>query len=175
MNTIFRNDRVILVKEYDKLKAVGDVFEVANVTDTSVVLRHPTTKVAVGAVDIKDFFTYFAKDFQGWTNWTVMVAQNGAIMGWYRTNGKKVQVKTNSGERAEATCNKTDTFNLYIGVNMAFARCHKKFLQNMQIEMQSQLASVEHDLNIVDQQISDLAKMAKPLITEIDADKANEE
>lgn len=166
MNTIFRNDRVILMKEYDKLKAVGETFEVANVTDTSVVLRNPMTKVAVGAVDIKDFYNYFTKEIQKWTDWTVLVINGGQTVGWYRTNGKKVQVKTNAGERAEATCNKTDKFNLYLGVNLAFSRCHKKFLQNLKTDTQNQLASVEHDLKFIDNQILELTKMAKPATEE---------
>lgn len=167
MNTIFRNDRVILMKEYDKLKAVGETFEVANVTNTSVVLRHPVTKVAVGAVDIKDFYNYFTKEIQGWTDWTVLVINGGQTVGWYRTNGKKVQVKTNDGERAEATCNKTDRFNLYLGVNLAFSRCHKKFLQKVKTEIESQFVSAEHDLKSIDNQILELTKMARPITEEI--------
>ena len=45
---IFRNDKVILIKEYDKLKMVGSEYEVANITDTSVVLRDAIRKIASG-------------------------------------------------------------------------------------------------------------------------------
>lgn len=165
MSTIIRNDKVILVKEFGKLKMIGQTFEVANITDKAVVIRDERTKVAVAAVDIEEFDIYFKKVIDGWSDWTVLVAQNGVTMGWYRTNGKKVQVKTNNGERAEATCNKTDEFNLYIGVNMAFNRCHKKFLMDMKSRLESELLSVENDIKIVNEQIENLAKIAKPIVS----------
>lgn len=59
--SIFRNDKVALLKEYEVLKQVGEIYEVANITTDMVVLRDITTKIAVGAIKIEDFDKYFEK------------------------------------------------------------------------------------------------------------------
>ncbi len=59
--SIFRNDKVALLKEYEVLKQVGEIYEVANITTDMVVLRDRITKIAVGAIKIEDFDKYFEK------------------------------------------------------------------------------------------------------------------
>ena len=53
METILKFDRVILTKELnDKIKKVGDVFEIANILDNSFLLREAKSRVAVGVVSL---------------------------------------------------------------------------------------------------------------------------
>ena len=168
--SIMRGDRVVLVKEYDKMKMVGATLEVGNITETAVILRKPADKVAVVAVDIDEFYTYFANEIKGWTPWTELIITNSQNIGWYRTNGKRVQVKTHNGVRAEATCNKDDQFSLYIGVNIAVARCNKKVINqtigeiNKHIkELNERLASMECASKQIDNDIKLLVKQVKPI------------
>ena len=161
--SIMRGDKVVLVKEHEKMKMVGATLEVGNVTETAVVLRNPVTKVAVAAVGIDEFETYFAPEIQGWTPWTELIVMGGQIIGFYRTNGRKVQVKLHNGVRAEANCNKTDAFNLYIGVNIAINRCHKKMLTQAIADTQEQLAAMKADAGQIDATINELMKQAKPV------------
>lgn len=161
--SIMRGDRVVLIKEHDKMKMVGATLEVGNVTETAVVLRNPTTKVAVAAVDIDEFYTYFVNEIKGWTPWTELVVMTGQSIGWYRTNGKKVQVKLHNDVRAEATCNKCDQFNLYIGVNLAVNRCHKKIVNQAIEDLQEHLAAMQEESRQVDNNIKSLMKQAKAI------------
>lgn len=130
---IMRNDKVILTKAMGNLQVVGETFEVANVTETAVILRNASNKIAVGAVDIAVFDQYFKKpeEVKGWTPWQRLVDQIGNTIAFYRTNWKKVQVRTPDGNRGEATCNKCDEFNLYFGLTIAMKRCEIKTLKQI--------------------------------------------
>lgn len=129
MFTIFRNDKVVLIKEFDKMSTVGQEYEVANVTNTAVVLRDTTTKIAVGAICIDDFDKYFAKSLKAkkWTAWTKLIVNDNSVV-FYRTNGVKVQVKSVSNIIGTACCNSGDIFNLYIGIRIAYLRMQNKIL-----------------------------------------------
>lgn len=129
MFTIFRNDKVVLIKEFDKMSTVGQEYEVANITDTAVVLRDVTTKIAVGAICIDDFDKYFAKSLKAkkWTAWTKLIVNDNSVV-FYRTNGVKVQVKSVSNVIGTACCNLGDIFNLYIGIRIAYLRMQNKIL-----------------------------------------------
>lgn len=142
---IVRSDRVVLTKEMDNLKTVGEIYEVANITETRVVLRDKTTKVAVIAVDIDEFDQYFTKVDnvkKSWTDWCYLVDHIGNIVGFYRTNYKKVQVRTNDNFRAEATCCKDDEFSLFFGLQLASARCNAKALKKTEEEYETKLKEV---------------------------------
>ena len=134
MFTIFRNDKVVLIKEFDEMCTVGQEYEVANITDTAVVLRDITTKIAVGAICIDDFDKYFAKSLKSkkWTAWTKLIVNDNSVV-FYRTNGVKVQVKSVSNVIGTACCNSGDIFNLYIGIRIAYLRMQNKIL-NIAIE-----------------------------------------
>ena len=134
MFTIFRNDKVVLIKEFDEMCTVGQEYEVANITDTAVVLREVTTKIAVGAICIDDFDKYFAKSLKAkkWTAWTKLIVNDNSVV-FYRTNGVKVQVKSVSNVIGTACCNSGDIFNLYIGIRIAYLRMQNKIL-NIAIE-----------------------------------------
>ena len=69
MFKVFKNDKVTLIKDMGKLKKIGEVFEVANITDTSIVIRDVKTKIALAAIPINEFDEFFSKDeIPKWTN-----------------------------------------------------------------------------------------------------------
>lgn len=157
---ILRNDKVILTQETDKMKQVGGLFEVANVTDTFVVLRDATSKVAVGAVDIEEFFKYFKKveEVSGWTPWQRLVDSAGYSIAFYRTNQKKVQVRTADNIRSEATCHYDDVFNLRFGIDMAYTRCKIKALTKLKSDYETSLKNVYNDLSAAESKIERMIK-----------------
>lgn len=146
MSTVMRNDKVTLTQEFGKLKLVGEVFEVGDITDKAIIIRDMRTKVALAAVDIDKFDSYFKVNPMGWLPWTNLNDMSGATIGSYRTNGKKVQVRMNNGIKAEATCNKTDKFNLRAGISIAMNRCQIKFLNMILPQVKEQVEVIEHDL-----------------------------
>lgn len=135
--SIFRNDKVILTKEYEEMKQVGETFEVANVTENVVVLREVTSKVAVGAIKIEDFDEYFEKvdNLKGFTPWTALYDPKQNVVAFYRTNHKKVQVRIpiqltdKEYIQAEASCDKYDEFDLFFGIQLAYARAVNKYFE----------------------------------------------
>lgn len=145
---IMRNDKVVLIKEMGNINMVGNIYEVANVTETAVVIRDATSKIAVGAIAIDAFENYFKKpeEVRSWTKWRGMVDKNNNLMAFYRTNGKKVQVRTPDGIRTEASCNKCDEFNLSFGLNLAYARCIDKCLKSVAEEYESTLKRIYSDM-----------------------------
>lgn len=157
---ILRNDKVILIKAMGNLQTVGETFEVANVTDTAVVLRNAKNKVAVGAVDINMFDQYFKKpeEVKGWTPWQRLLDQLGHTVAFYRTNQKKVQVRTPDGERGEATCNKCDEFNLYLGLHIAMKRCELKALKKIYSGYENTMERLRSDISTMESTIQQIIK-----------------
>ena len=147
---IFKNDRFVLIKEMEYFNKVGMIYEVANITETAVVLRDVKTKVAVGAVNIDDFDKYFVRPeyVKSWTKWWGMVDTAGNNIGFYRTNLKKVQVRNLDGIRAEASCNKHygDEFDLTFGIHLAYARCEDKKLKKLEAEYENALKHIKSDM-----------------------------
>lgn len=121
-------DRVRLQKSLglDSKLVVGNVYEIGTLTDTTYIIRNATTRIAVVSVKIDEFDNYFVKEEKKyWTEWQG-ISQGENLVGYFRTNGKKVQVRAYE-TKAEATCNKTDDFNLKIGINLALLRCKLKY------------------------------------------------
>lgn len=164
---ILRNDKVVLIKEMGELKIVGETFEVANVTETAVVLRDTKNKIAVGAVDIAVFDQYFKKpeEVKGWTSWQRLVDQLGNTIAFYRTNQKKVQVRTTDNIRAEATCNKCDEFNLAFGIRLAMTRCEIKMLKHIYSEYTQVMDRMSGDIKMKED-------MVRKMIKSIELEKA---
>jgi hypothetical protein len=134
MNSTLKFDRVVLVKEInEKFRKVGETFEVASISDNGFLLREASSKVAVGVISFEDFERCFVKEgsIKGWTPWTPLTGLGGQKDAFYRTNGKKVQVRFITDKvRAEASCNnKIDEFNLYFGIEIAYLRCCSKVLE----------------------------------------------
>ena len=159
---IMRNDKVILTKAIGNLQVVGETFEVANVTETAVILRNASNKIAVGAVDIATFDQYFKKpeEVKGWTPWQRLVDQLGNTIAFYRTNWKKVQVRAADGVRGEATCNKCDEFNLYFGLNIAMRRCEIKSLKKIVADYED---AMKHFSDRISTEESAIERMIKSL------------
>lgn len=173
--SIMRGDKVVLIKEHAKMKMVGATVEVGNITETFIVLRNPKTKVAIAAVDIDEFYKYFKPELSSWTPWTELMIVDGVNsqqIGWYRTNHKKVQVKLNNGVRAEATCNKTDEFSLYTGVNIAVNRCNEKLVKQMIEDTQKQLKELSTEYEDIKIRIDNLIKQVKPVAPIVDESDA---
>lgn len=161
---IVRNEKVVLLKPIKSLQTVGEIYEIANLTDTAIVLRDVNTKIAVGAISIDDFDKYFAKieDVKGWTPWQRLVDGASNTIAFYRTNYKKVQVKTVGGYRSETSCNKCDNFNLYFGIYLAYARCMDKFYNDVKRDYEEGLKNVTSDMianqNMIKKMINSLDK-----------------
>lgn len=155
--TVMKYDKVVLVKEFGRLNTVGKMYEIANITDTSFILRDVKTKIACGVIDIKDFEEYFEKfetlELKGWTKWKPIINPKGELFAYYRTNFKKVQVKiavmnsSTSTFKSEATCNKQyDDFDVEFGIRLAYARCINKYLKSIRLEYNNALNKVQSEL-----------------------------
>lgn len=160
---VMRNDKVILVKSFENLEVVGMEYEVANIIEDKVVLRDATTKVAVGVVDIVSFGEYFKKpeEVKGWTKWYGLLNEEGDVIASYRTNFKKVQVRTNNGVRSEASCMAEDEFNLMFGIRLAYTRCVHKNLKAMEKEC-------EYTLKVVRSEKVESKNMIKKLLRSLE-------
>ena len=164
METVLKFDRVVLTKELDeKIKKVGDVFEIANILDNSFLLRDGKTRMAVGVISFEDFEKHFVheENFKGWTNWTPLTGFDGQTDAYYRTNRRKVQVKFLKDKvRAEAYCTKGDEFNLAFGVQLAYLRCLNKALAKRKAEYEEKVKAIDSEIadnkNIVKKMINSL-------------------
>ena len=150
MDTVLKFDRVVLTKELnDKIKKVGEVFEIANVLEDSFLLREAKTKLAVGVIKFYDFDKYFVheENFIGWTQWQQFVGYDGQSDCMYRTNGKKVQVKfLTDNVRAESCCHSKDDFNLSFGIQLAYLRCLIKAMDKKADEYQEKLHKLNEEI-----------------------------
>ena len=172
MNTTLKFDRVILTKELnEKMKKVGDCYEIANVLDDSFLLRDGKTRVAIGVVSFEDFEKYFVheRNFKGWTPWVQMIGFDGQNDVYYRTNRKKTQVKfLTSKVRAESCCCKDDEFNLSFGLQMAYLRCLDKALTKKKIEHMKKIAECESNIAYINRDIADNARMMQKMINSLE-------
>lgn len=146
---IVRNDKVILVKEMENLKLVGETFEIANIVDDSVVIRDAKSKIAICAVGIHELDKYFKKleEAVEWTPWTRLVLGADDVVAFYRVKGRKVQVKLADGTHSEANCNKCDEFNLYFGIQLAYERCLIKVYKKIEKEYEVALKNVRANIS----------------------------
>lgn len=171
--TIFRGDKVALAKEFDKLTQIGTVYEVANITtDNKVIIRDTVSKVAIGAIGIDDFEKYFNKledtKKSGWTEWHRLIDSNDDMIGIYRTNYKKVEVKIGDSSKnynnknkkdnkmsitGKAFCCKEDDFNLAYGIRLAYMRAIKKSYIKNKEQLLNELDITKLNIHNVEQQI----------------------
>lgn len=150
MKTVLNFDRVVLIKELnEKLKQVGEVFEIANIFEDSFLLRNSKTRVAIGVVSFEDFEKHFVheENFHGWTSWTPLTGFDGQTDAFYRTNRRRVQVKFLTDKvRAESCCSKVNDFNLSYGLNMAYLRCLNKARKKQKALYEEKLREINHDI-----------------------------
>lgn len=161
METTLKFDRVILTKELnEKIKKVGDVFEIANILDNSFLIRDGNTRTAVGVISFEDFEKHFVheENFKGWTNWIQFMGYDGQSDCFYRTNRRKIQVKFITDKvRSESCCSKEDEFNLSFGLQIAYLRCLNKALTKKATEY-------EEELKRINREILDNLKIEKKMI-----------
>lgn len=150
MKSVLKYDRVILIKELnDKIKKVGEEFEIANVLEDSFILREAKSKTAVGVISFEDFEKHFvhAENFSGWTNWTMFVGFDGQNDCMYRTNRKKTQVRfLTDNVRGESFLNKEDDFSLAFGLNLAYLRARNKVIAKKKSEYENKLKALDIEL-----------------------------
>lgn len=153
---ILKNDEVTLIKEFENLKKIGKIYEVANITDTKIIIRDKKSKVAIAAIEIEIFEEYFKKDYlNGWTKWVGISDGMDNLVAYYRTNHKRVEVKTVDGRfKGKSSCNKTDKFSLDKGIKLAVARCNKKLLQFNKNECEERLNKLNEEITFVDNYIA---------------------
>lgn len=166
METTLKFDKVVLIKELnDKIKKVGDVFEIANILDGSFLLRDAKTRVALGVVNFEDFENHFvhAENFKGWTQWTPIAGFDGQTDAFYRTNRRKVQVKFVTDKvRAESSKHKDDEFNLYFGIQLAYLRALNK-------AHSKKIAKYEEELKKANLEIIDNNRIMQKMINSLEA------
>ena len=164
METTLKFDRVVLTKELnDKIRKVGDVFEIANVLDDSFLLREAKSKIAVGVISFEDFDKHFVheENFKGWTPWQQFIGYDGQCDCMYRTNGRKVQVKfITDNIRAESCCHRKDGFNLSFGIRLAYLRCLTK-------AMCKKLAEYQEKAHKLNEEILDIVAAEKKMISSL--------
>ena len=151
METVLKFDSVILTKELnEKIKKVGDVFEIANVLDDSLLLREAKSKVAVGVISFKDFDKHFVLETnynKKWTNWTLFNGFDGQNDCMYRTNGRKVQCKFIKDKiKGESCCCKDDEFKLSFGLQLAYLRACNKLLTKQKISNEKILNEINAEI-----------------------------
>ena len=143
---IVKGDKVIMTNGLERVNLIGETFEVANLTETSAVLRDPKTKVAICSVNVDDFDKHFAKheSVKGWTRWCHLLDSDGNIFAFYRSRPSKgkVEVKVpfdnNHMIRKSAACSQGDIFNLEFGIRLALLRCEKEtYKRNKEIMEES--------------------------------------
>lgn len=164
MNTTLKFDKVVLIKELnDKLKQVGEEFEIANILENSFLLRSSKTKVAIGVVSFEDFERHFVavENYKGWTPWTSIVGFDGQSDVEYRTNRKKVQVRFLTDKvRAESCRNKDDDFSLNFGIRLAYLRALNKAREKQKVEL-------EEKLNMVNSEIAENESIMKKMVNSL--------
>ncbi len=87
-----------------------------------------------------------------------MVDTQSKVVAFYRTNGKKVQVRTQSKYRDEASCYITDKFDLFFGIQLAYLRCKNKFLKNMKEGYQKGIKQINSELRDNEKLIKQMIK-----------------
>lgn len=158
---ILRNDEVTLINTFENLKKIGETYEVANITDTKIVIRDRNSKVALAAVDIENFEKYFKKNnmVNSWTDWIGITDGMNNLALYYRTNQKRVEVKTVDGKfKGKSSCNKTDKFSLDKGIKLAMARCQKKMFVYYADKAKQEQLSVEKRLSAFTEEIEAVNK-----------------
>lgn len=151
MESIFKYDRVVLVKELnDKFKKVGEVFEACNILDDSFLLREAKTRIAVGIVSYADFKTHFVREAKyknDWTQWVQFNGYDGQNDCFYKTNRKDVEVKFVTDKvRAKSFLHKEDEFNLSFGIQLAYLRCLNKALEKKRVEHEEALKKINGEI-----------------------------
>lgn len=165
--TVVKNDVFMLSSSFNNL-IVGKHYEVANFTGTNVILREQDTKVAVACVDMFDLecnFTPVLPDFKCvWTDWVAVMNPDRQAY-FYRTNGKKVQVKC-AECHGEASCNVKhgDRFDLSFGIQLALLDCKARAKSRKLDQMTKDLENQSNAINRMVDEMIDINETKKRLV-----------
>lgn len=149
MDYLQSGSRIRLMKPMGKMANVGEIYEIGVIAEKAYIIRDVKTKVAISAVSFDVFDEYFIKVDMGnkrWTNWHGLSDTNGNVFALYRTNGKKVQIKTMDNVKGESSCNTMDDFNLYFGINLAMLRVQKKLGKIMSEKGNDMIANAQSNI-----------------------------
>lgn len=166
--TLFVGNKLMLIKPYESLENVGNIYMVADIRAGLIILKDPVSRRAVGGVPIEVIFDYFKKpeDMREWTSWSNIADMLGKRVGQFRTNGRKVQYRSWDGIKAEACCHKLDTFDVGFGLRLAYLRADAKRVMKAMDELDTQMSSYCSELLSINQeQKAMIAKLDKNLET----------
>lgn len=162
----FRGDKVVLTNTFGKLNQIGNIFEIADITtNNKIIIRDATSKIAIAAIDVDDLEKYFrtiesVKNI--WTKWNHIIDCDDSIIGIYRTNFKKVEVRVNDSKgnliTGRAFCCKDDTFNLTFGIRLAYMRAIRKAYISNKEDLLHRVTLIKLNIHNIDQQINKMCE-----------------
>lgn len=137
---IIKGDKIKLAQKIGNFDKVGDVFEVTGVDNGVVSFK---CNYGTGCMSYDEFEKYFEKVKpvvkKPWTDWKEVYGGYTYLNPFedgeeyidfpiaYRTNGKKIQVKSN-GYKAESTCCNGDIFDFDTGYELVRRRLIAKLI-----------------------------------------------
>lgn len=84
-----------------------------------------------------------------WSKWeTCLIGNNDVTTNtFYRTNGKKTQVKSIDGVVGESCCHNEDEFDLHLGIGIAFHRMCIKIIDMNRKTLIERKCEIERDIS----------------------------
>lgn len=136
---MIKGDRIKLVKKMGVFDNIGEICEVTDIQEGGVIC-FKFGGCHLGCMSYDEYEKYFEKveisTKRTWSKWCLNEIRFTDINGQdvrcnylYRTNGKKVQVRSGAF-KAEATCCQDDEFEIEKGLNLAKKRLVIKWLDN---------------------------------------------
>lgn len=134
-------DRIKLIKPMGCFTKVGEICEVANVSEDGIITFVFRDGLLFGCMSHDEYQKYFElveeKPRNKWSNWMCRLIECFDfyyddpidVEVEYRHNGKTVQIRSKDGIKSEATCSKCDVFNLNKGFSLARKRFVIKYLE----------------------------------------------
>lgn len=159
-------NKIRLIKPFGTLN-VGEIYEIGTMTESVYIIRDANTRIAKASVNIDEFDEYFVKiENKSWTEWNgISDGQN--LIGFYRTNGKRVQVRAFNCVKAESSCNKTDNFDLKLGIALALYRCQIKYAIKLKEEADEYIENAEGEIKSIFDYIDKKSKQKRVKETDI--------
>lgn len=141
---MIKGDKIRLVKPMGAFTNVGEVCEVTDIAEGGVI-SFRFGGYHLGCMSYDEYSKYFEKveppkhrEWKDWTgigldDFTDLDGNKHEIEAEFRTNGKKIQVRTYVGDkclRAETTCRNGDKFDFDKGFALATRRLYVNWLSN---------------------------------------------
>ena len=132
-------DKVRLIKPIQYgMTDIGEIFNVKQIENqNTIIICNEKKRCFITYKEYEEYFENILKATNSWTDWILDEikffnyddGREQKTDCYYRTNGKRVQVKS-GGLRAEACCCKKDQFNLNKGLRLAKMRLMVKWFNN---------------------------------------------